>query len=331
MNMKQLFRPPSLPRVSIEFASVSAPGEELKYAGRPGIEELAAFPEYAARFVPAWLRTTDPEQKCTLFHRSPATAAYALSALGVYLDPVPLNRIYHDCPEMVRMRNEHTGAAGTLNRRIAVLRRVLKLAARKWRNGLGEPYLATVPLLPHVRGKKRQRHIVTLDEQQRLLAELPEHLTDAMVFAINTGLRAGEQRNLRWEWETSDGGFRLLPEVTKTLRARYVPCNKAARACVDRQRGKNPDYVWTYEGNPITDKLNNHAFRKARKRAGLSHVRWHDFRHTFATRARATGAPLTDVAALLGHAIPGLEMTDHYSEASVKALQKVVRGVAQPG
>jgi len=255
--------------------------------------------------------------------RSPETAAYALGYLGRYLDPVPLERIYHDCRELVRMRSEWKGKAKSLNRKIDVLRRVLNLASRKWRDEDGGPYLNSVPLIAHVKGPSRLPHILTYDEQERLIAECPDHLKDAILFAVNTGMRAGEQRQLRWDWETDDGGFFLPATVTKTGKARYVPSNKIAKECVERCRGNDPDFVWTYDGAPIGRRFNNHAFRRARKRAKVD-VTWHYLRHTFATRARATGAALTDVAAILGHEIPGLEMTSHYSRPDPRALNRVV-------
>jgi integrase len=185
----------------------------------------------------------------------------------------------------------------SLNRKIDVLRRVLNLASRKWRDDLGRPYLVAVPLIAHVKGPARTPHILTDEEQERLLAACPDHLRDAVLFAVNTGMRAGEQRQLRWDWETEHGGFLLPGSVTKTAKARYVPCNKIARDAINRQRENDPDYVWTYDGAPIGRRFNNHAFRRARKRAKVD-VTWHDLRHTFATRARATGAALTDVAAI---------------------------------
>jgi integrase len=48
--------------------------------------------------------------------------------------------------------------------------------------------------------------------------------------------------------------------------------------------------VFRYAGRPITGTFNTAAFRKARRRAGLAGVRWHDLRHTFASWLASEGA-----------------------------------------
>ena len=48
--------------------------------------------------------------------------------------------------------------------------------------------------------------------------------------------------------------------------------------------------------------MNNTAGQRARREAGLSRVRIHDLRHTFACRLRAVGVPMEDCEVLLGHA-----------------------------
>ena len=53
------------------------------------------------------------------------------------------------------------------------------------------------------------------------------------------------------------------------------------------------------------------AFEKARAEAGLEDVRFHDLRHTFASRLVQGGVPLYDVMHLTGH--KSLEMVQRYS------------------
>ena len=63
-------------------------------------------------------------------------------------------------------------------------------------------------------------------------------------------------------------------------------------------------------------------FRQAVKRAGLKDLRFHDLRHTFATRLVRSGADIYAVQRLLGH--KSLEMTSRYAHHDVESLRKAV-------
>lgn len=63
------------------------------------------------------------------------------------------------------------------------------------------------------------------------------------------------------------------------------------------------------------------AFERARKRAGLEDVRFHDLRHTAASRIVMGGGTLYDVTQHLGHRT--LEMAKRYSHLSPGHMQKV--------
>jgi len=63
-------------------------------------------------------------------------------------------------------------------------------------------------------------------------------------------------------------------------------------------------------------------WRQAKRKAGLSEVRLHDLRHTYASRLLAGGAPLFTVARLLGHRT--LAMTMRYAHLATEGLDEAV-------
>src|SRR5271166_1274974 len=65
-----------------------------------------------------------------------------------------------------------------------------------------------------------------------------------------------------------------------------------------------------------------HWFDDAVLEAGVKNFRWHDLRHTFASRLRMKGAPLEDIADLLGHT--SLTMTRRYAHLGPNKLHAVV-------
>ncbi len=76
--------------------------------------------------------------------------------------------------------------------------------------------------------------------------------------------------------------------------------NLTAHEIIDRQRGKHPEYVFTYKWKPISGFGSSEWYRAVEK-AGIKHVRPHDLRHTFARRLRAASVSFEDRQDLLGH------------------------------
>jgi integrase len=73
-------------------------------------------------------------------------------------------------------------------------------------------------------------------------------------------------------------------------------------------------------GDPLVN--SRHWFDDAVVEAKLKNFHWHDLRHTFASRLRMKGAPLEDIADLLGH--KSLTMTRRYAHLGPNKLHAVV-------
>ena len=89
-----------------------------------------------------------------------------------------------------------------------------------------------------------------------------------------TGLREHALVNLRWEWEV------MVPELQDSVfvcpgtlngknddKEYLLVLNRVARGVLEDQRGKHPEYVFTYAGRPV-QKAYNSAWKKAWVRAG---------------------------------------------------------------
>ena len=191
-----------------------------------------------------------------------------------------------------------------------------------------------IKLLPD-RGK-RKPYPLSWDEQDRLFAELPEHLRQMALLKVNTGLRDGDVCGLLWENEVSVPELDISVFVIPVDRVkdtdyqrdddRLVVLNSAARRVVKERRGQHPTHVFAYKDAPI-DRIGNSAWYKAKRRAGLSQVRVHDLKHTFGRRLRAAGVKFEDRQDLLGHR--STRMTTHYSVAEVFNLIEMAELVAE--
>jgi integrase len=248
-------------------------------------------------------------------------AGYAFDAVMPYIGDLPLERVHDGALAPYRTDRVNAGcSAGTINRDLSCVRRVLNLAARQWRHPNGMTYLETPPLISMAKGGKRAPYPVTWEQQALLFAQLPAHLERMALFMVNTGLREGELCSLQWSWlqevpELETSVF-VLPD-TKNGQPRVVVLNRIARGVLESIRGQHPEYVFSYRGAPHS-RMNNSAWRKARARAGLPQVRVHDLRHTFGHRLRAAGVSFEDRQDLIGH--KSERMTTHYSAPELSQL-----------
>jgi len=79
-------------------------------------------------------------------------------------------------------------------------------------------------------------------------------------------------------------------------------------------------HVFLYRKKPLKDIRT--AFKNSCKRAGIKNLRFHDLRHTFATRLVLAGVDLATVSKLLGHS--SIQMTMRYAHPTPEALKSAV-------
>jgi integrase len=214
-------------------------------------------------------------------------------------------------------------SAGTINHGLQFVRRILNLAAGEWMDERGLTWLQAAPKIKLLANHdKRQPFPLSWEEQSRLFRELPCHLTDMALFAVNTGCRDAEICHLQWDWEVAvpelGTSVFIIPRWrVKNGQDRVVVLNRTAQSVVDARRGKHAKYVFDFRGHPLRCMLNR-GWREARTRAGLPLVRVHDLKHTFGRRLRASGVSFEDRQDLLGHGSG--RITTHYSAADLSRL-----------
>jgi len=153
------------------------------------------------------------------------------------------------------------------------VRRILNLAARKWRDEHGLTWLETAPLISMLKVRDgRAPYPLSWAEQRLLLPELPEHLAEVCLFLLNSGLRSkSEAVRLDWRWEIAvpelDCSVFLVPGDNRKNEEDHVcVLNSVARSIIERCRGKHPTAVFTFRGKPLRS-VNNTAWLNARERA----------------------------------------------------------------
>jgi len=177
----------------------------------------------------------------------------------------------------------------------------------------------------------RKPYPLSWEEQAALLDELPTHLAQMVLFKVNTGYREGEVCRLRWEWEIPvpelNTSVLLVPGIeVKNGDDRLIVLNRVSERVVHTQRGQHPEFVFTYKGHSVT-KMNNTAWKNAKRRAGLPQLRVHDLKHTCGWRLRAAGVSFEDRQDLLGHRSG--RITTHYSAAELSNLIKAANLICE--
>jgi integrase len=189
------------------------------------------------------------------------------------------------------------------NRTLGVLSKMFNLA-EIW--GLRPDGSNPCRHVPKYREHKRERYLSQVELQRlgNVLADAElngtetPHIIAAFRLLILTGCRLGEIQTLQWGFITDQG--MELPD-TKTG-ARRIPLPSAARAVLStlaRVDGNPYVIVGKIAGRHATDF--QHPWRRIRERAGLTGVRIHDLRHTYASNAVSSGMPIQMVGRLLGH------------------------------
>jgi integrase len=242
---------------------------------------------------------------------------------GKYLDEITVETV-----RTIKQAKLDDGAkSGTVNRVLALLRAILNKAEREWLWLDKAPYIKMMP------NKTKRIRWLTHAEAAKLLRELPEHLAAMMRFALATGLRESNVVNLQWsEIDMQRRCAWIHADEAKGKKAIAIPLNADAVQVIREQLGKNHTHVFTYKGEPVT-RANNHAWRKALKRAGIDDFRWHDLRHTWASWHVQNGTPLnvlkelggwSDIQMVLKY---GHLSADHLSEYAENAARKTIRPV----
>jgi integrase len=142
------------------------------------------------------------------------------------------------------------------------------------------------------REAKRRIRWITPEQAQTLLAQLPQHQRDVVLFALATGLRQANVIKLEWSQIDLERSVAWIhADQAKGRRDIHVSLSSVAVDVLRKQIGKHTSRVFTYEGKPIAW-ANTLAWRKALIRAGIEDFRWHDLRHTWASWLVQHGTPL---------------------------------------
>lgn len=280
-------------------------------------------------------------------HSRPDESLRYVRAFG--LDDKPLDQIRQADVETWRHHRLSAGKANTtVNRQIATLKAALQLAV-EWDLLPANPLRRIKPLKVD---KRRMVRYLLADEERRLLAALVarddklraqrdsgnawrrqrgydllpalgtygDALTPMVLVSLHTGLRRGELQNLQWaDVDLRRHMLTVRGEGAKSKQSRHLPLNKAATDALKTHKGSpTPLPTLPVFGRHDTKK----AWAGVLLAAGIERFRWHDLRHSFASKLVSAGVPLNTIRELMGHA--SLDMTLVYAHLAPDDLRAAV-------
>ncbi|MDC1213680.1 site-specific integrase [Rhodospirillales bacterium] len=194
-----------------------------------------------------------------------------------------------------------TVSTGSIIRDLSLIKAIINKARR-------EELTNFVPNFPRLKTPKPRNRWLTVREEARLVAAAAPHLKSLIRFAVDTGGRQGELLGLDWRYVDLDQKRVTFPD-NKNGEDRSVRLCKRAEQTLRDLEPKDSGPVFTFQGKVI--KCIKKGFDAARTRASVEDIRFHDLRHTFASRLLQGGLPLYEVMNLAGH--KSLEMVQRYA------------------
>lgn len=180
--------------------------------------------------------------------------------------------------------------------------------------------------------ENRQRvRFLDEDEEAKLKSVFASRHWPQVEIALHTGMRRGEMFNLRWA-DVDFPNQTITVSQSKSGEMRHIPMNDLVLDVLRRLPSRLKS-EWVFPSATGTTPMDGNNFTKrifnpGVKKAGIENSRWHDLRHTFASRLVMKGNDLRTVQELMGH--KKIEMTLHYSHLSpahkMTAVQTLIQG-----
>ena len=261
-------------------------------------------------------------------HKKYKSQIYYLNALEKYFNNgKPVNTIK---PEHIQNYIEYLRNSGKRGKRKnSSINRFLEILSKMFNLAIDNGELTTNPL-KKVPKLKEDNHIIRYlkdEEETRLFASIDinaPYLRPIITTALQTGMRRGEIFNMKWyniDFDTRN--IHLLD--TKTGDKRDIPISDELYKVLQSIH-RESEYVFINSKTKAPYVDIKKSFNTVREYAGIEDFRFHDLRHTFATRLVMAGVDFLTIMELLGH--KNIETTMRYAHVipgkKMEAIKKLI-------
>jgi integrase len=254
----------------------------------------------------------------SLHKRSHHVEKYILGTLAASFGNLRVFDLSAEDAERYKAVRSKSVKPATVNRELTVAKHMLTKAV-EWELISDNPFRGVRSLsVP-----KCVERVLGYDEETKLLAACDmvrsRFLRLLVLLALHTGMRRGELLSL--EWSRVDLARRTIRIINAKSSAgdRLIPMNATVHTLLsDLAREASSPLVFPSNRRPGEKLLDlKKGFKKAVRLSGIAHFRWHDMRHTFATRLVRAGVDIISIQHLLGHS--KITMTARYAHSLADA------------
>lgn len=237
-------------------------------------------------------------------------------------ESIPLSMITGDSiSDYKARRREEQAAPKTINNELALLSHAFNMAKREWKWCDNNP----VEGVTRETVKNQIERWLSNEEEVNLLRAASAPMSEIITFAIATGMRQGEIINLQWP-EVDLGRRTIIITEQKNGEISTIPLNeKAVEVLRSRARVRqlqHPHVFWSSNGHKWDARNLLDHFYRALEKSGVKSFRFHDLRHTFATRLVQGGGDLYSVQKL--GRWKSLSMVQRYAHHQTDSLRSTI-------
>ncbi len=190
----------------------------------------------------------------------------------------------------------------------------------------------------------QKERVLTYEEEQKILIAIDgsdkrySHLKDIVLIALNTAMRKGEILGIKKGWIDLKQGIINIPKYSMKRKSKdkRVPINSVTQSIIKRLLSKNTlsEYLFVNPKTGTRFTAIQNSFDSIIKKAGLGgkpgvdKIRFHDLRHTAATRLAVAGKDMKFIAQYLGHTdVRTSARYVHYSDEDLKRGAEILAEV----
>lgn len=244
---------------------------------------------------------------------------WSLKNLKPFFKGKALQSINSALVENYRAKRKAKVSKATVNREVALLKTIFNKAV-EW----GKIEENPITRVKKFKENPRDMRILKDEEAIKLIDAANPCLKLVLIIALNTGMRRTEILSLRWENLSFRKGLIFVKDSKSG--DREVPMNAMVYEALKELPQVN-DYIFYNPKTKTRIKDVKNSFKAVCEDAGIKGLRFHDLRHTAATKMIQSGVDLVTVSRILGHS--SIQMTMRYVHSTTEIMREAVEKLAK--